>query len=161
MNHARMRQFVFTGLLTAIAVVLGRFFLIPVPWTHGNVNLCDLGIMLAGLLLGPVAGGITGGLSGMLLDLISGYAAYAPFSLIVHGLEGFMVGWIYKRTNNQYLALGLGIVVMVAGYFVADSVLYKVIAGFLGIGTNLVQGLAGAVVTVLVLNPLQRTIRVR
>lgn len=159
MQHERMRKLVLTGLLTAVAVVLGRFFLIPVPWTHGNVNLCDLGIMLAGLLLGPVAGGVTGGLSGMILDLISGYAAYAPFSLIAHGLEGLVVGWIYQQTNNRYLALIMGAVVMVAGYFVADSVLYQVTAGILGLGTNLLQGLAGAVVTLLVLKPLQQALQ--
>lgn len=161
MQHDRIRKLVITGLLTAVAVVLGRFFLIPVPWTHGNVNLCDLGIMLAGLLLGPVAGGISGGLSGMILDLISGYAAYAPFSLVVHGLEGFLVGWLYQRAKNRYLALGVGIVAMVAGYFVTDSILYKFAAGFLGLGTNFLQGLVGAVVTLVVLKPLQQALRTR
>ena len=72
MNHQRTQKQVLTALLVAVAVVMGRFFLIPIPWTHGNVNLCDLGIMIAALMIGPLAGGVVGGLSGMILDLISG-----------------------------------------------------------------------------------------
>lgn len=159
MNHQRVKKQVFTALMVAISVVMGRFFLIPIPWTHGNVNLCDLGIMVAALLIGPLAGGIVGGLSGMILDLISGYAAYAPFSLLAHGLEGLVIGYLHQKTHNRYLALGGGVLMMVVGYFFADSILYTITAGVLGLGTNLLQGLIGTGITLVVIPALHRAIR--
>lgn len=92
----------------------------------------------------------------LLLDLISGYANFAPFSFLAHGLEGFLAGWLYTRTHNRFLSLGVGIVVMVAVYVVANGVLYTWVAGILGIGTDLLQGIIGAVVAALVYQPLKR-----
>ncbi|MFR0771269.1 MAG: ECF transporter S component [Limosilactobacillus pontis] len=40
---------------------MGRFFVIPIPWTHGYINLCDAGILIAALLLGPAYGTAVGG----------------------------------------------------------------------------------------------------
>lgn len=153
-SQSGMRKFIFAALLLAITVVFGRIFIIPIPWTHGNVNLCDAGIFIAAMLMGPLYGGVVGGFGGLLLDLISGYTQYAPFSFIAHGLEGLVTGWLYRRTGNkkfaQVCALAAGIIVMVLGYFVADSIMYKLTAGVLGIGTNILQGIVGAIVAVLV-----------
>lgn len=157
-----LRSFIFAALLLAITVVFGRIFIIPIPWTHGNVNLCDAGIFIAAMLLGPAYGGIVGGFGGLLLDLISGFTQYAPFSLIAHGLEGIISGWLYRKTSSKvghWLALALGTVVMVAAYFVADTIMYKIAAGLLGIGTNLLQGIVGAVVAMLVVRSLKQRIK--
>lgn len=147
-NH--LRQLIFGALMMALTVVLGRVFNIPIPWTHGNINLCDACILICALVLGPVSGAIVGGLGGLLLDLISGYSQYMFFSLIAHGLEGFIAGWLFKRYHRQPLALGAAIIVMVACYFAADSILYTPIVGALGIPTNLIQGIVGAIVTLVV-----------
>lgn len=151
MKSKRIKLNVFTALMIAMSVVLGRCFLIPIFWTRGNINLCDAGIMLASLILGPFYGALVGGIGGMLLDLISGYAQFAIFSLMAHGLEGLVIGFIYfklkNRTWSKYLALFLGSVVMIAGYVVADSYLYSLKAGWLGIGTNILQALIGAIVS--------------
>lgn len=141
---------ILTAMFIAATVAISRFFIIPVPMTHGNVNLCDAGIFISAILLGPVVGGVVGGASGLLLDLTSGYTQYMWFSLIVHGTEGLIVGLIaHKKVDTKWtkaLAVIIGIIVMVAGYFVADSVLYTPYAGFVGIGTNLLQGIVGAVI---------------
>lgn len=84
------------------------------------------------------------------------------FSLIVHGAEGLIVGLIAgKNTDKKWtklIAVSVGIVIMVIGYFVADSVLYTMYAGFVGIGTNLIQGLVGAVIAYLVTPKLRKRI---
>ena len=46
------------GIITAANVVIARTFLIPIPFTHGNINLCDAGIVLVALLFGSRAGGV-------------------------------------------------------------------------------------------------------
>ena len=42
----RLRRSIIAAMLLALTLVLGRFFLIPIPWTHGNVNLCDAGVFI-------------------------------------------------------------------------------------------------------------------
>ncbi|KRL41640.1 MAG: ECF transporter S component [Liquorilactobacillus nagelii] len=143
-----LKQLVQIALLIAVNVAVARFFIIPVPMTHGNINLCDAGIFIAALLFGRKAGLIVGGLSGFLLDLISGYPQYMFFSLIIHGLEGFLAGWLSEHPSRKALvaAMGTGVLVMVAGYFATDTLLYQLQAGLIGIPTNLFQGVIGGLV---------------
>ncbi|AEB74492.1 ECF transporter S component [Lentilactobacillus buchneri] len=153
---------VLTAMFIAVTVAISRFFIIPIPMTHGNINLCDAGIFISALLLGPRVGGVVGGASGFLLDLISGYGQYMWFSLIVHGAEGLIVGLIAgKNTDRKWtklIAVSVGIVIMVIGYFVADSFLYNIYAGYIGIGTNLIQGAVGALIAYLVTPRLKKRI---
>ncbi|GAB6092260.1 ECF transporter S component [Furfurilactobacillus curtus] len=152
-NRGQLQKLMLTAMLVAVTVVISRLFIIPVPMTHGNINLCDAGIFIAALALGPKVGGTVGALSGFLLDLLSGYAQYMFFSLIIHGLEGFLVGYLSQRlsgTMARWLALGIGGVVMVAGYFLADSLLYGPAVGLVGLATNPIQAVVGGVVAWLV-----------
>ena len=156
-----LKQLVLLALLTAINVVVSRIFIIPMPLTHGNINLCDAIIYLVALLYGPVAGGIVGGLSGFLLDLLGGYGQFMLFSLVVHGLEGFFVGLVFRYWNlgNQIVkaavAGAIGVLLMVAGYFVTNTVLYTFAAGFASLFTNTIQGVVGVVIAIVLLPSLQ------
>ncbi|WEV39231.1 ECF transporter S component [Lactobacillus sp. ESL0680] len=158
-------QLVFLALLTALNVVLSRILIIPIPATHGNINFCDTGIFLAAITLGPVAGLLVGGLSGFLLDLLSGYAQFMLFSLVIHGLEGLLVGLLVKKAVQDgrkwlryILALAVGIIVMVGGYYLANWLLYSTAAGVLGLLTDTIQGIAGAIVAVILLPALQKVL---
>ncbi|CUS25479.1 Pyridoxine ECF transporter substrate-specific component PdxU [Paucilactobacillus oligofermentans DSM 15707 = LMG 22743] len=143
-----VRRSVILALMIAITVVVSRIFLIPIPMTHGNVNLCDAGIIIAAIMFGKRDGFIVGALSGFLLDLISGYAQYMFFSLLIHGLEGLIVGWLgyQHRRKTQVLAIIIGIFIMVLGYFITDAILYKPVAGLAGIPANAIQGIIGSIV---------------
>lgn len=151
-----LKRLLYIAILMAITIVMGRFFLIPIPFTHGNVNLCDAGIMLCALLLGPRAGMVVGGFSGMTLDLISGYSQYMLFSLLIHGLEGFTCGWLFNLTHNKLLATTCSAIIMVIGYFSADSLLYSVSVGSLGIIGNVFQGLIGIIISLIILPKLDK-----
>ncbi|MFD1421630.1 ECF transporter S component [Lactiplantibacillus songbeiensis] len=142
------RTIALLGLLIAVTVVISRLLIIPIPMTHGNVNLCDAGIMIAALLFGRRGGVIVGGASGFILDLISGYSQYMLFSLIVHGVEGWLVGQLGagKSKRRQLVAMSVGGLVMVVGYFVSDSILYAMPTGLIGIPTNAVQAILGGVI---------------
>ena len=97
---------------------------------------------------------------GLFLDLISGFTQYAPFSLIAHGLEGLIAGWLAKKAGSrkvgQWCALIIAALVMVVCYFFANSLLYTWTAGVLGIGTNLLQGIIGVIITMLVVPAVKR-----
>lgn len=147
-ENTSLKRVTLVALLIAANVVISRFFIIPVPMTHGNINLCDAGIFIAALLLGRREGLVVGGLSGFLLDLISGYTQYMFFSLIVHGLEGLMVGWLNEKHTRKslILAMSCGVLIMVGGYFLTDTFLYTLTAGLIGITTNFLQGVVGGLV---------------
>ncbi|KRN89122.1 ECF transporter S component [Ligilactobacillus ceti] len=138
------------ALITAVNVAIARIFIIPMPLTHGYINLCDTGIVLAALLFGSRAGGIVGALSGLLLDLIAGYPQYMIFSFLVHGLEGYAVGRIADTDSKQKTKMTIGIVVgvciVVVGYFFVDTFLYNIQAGLFSIPGNIIQGSVGSLV---------------
>ena len=62
------RTIAILGMLIALNVVISIFFHIPIPMTHGYINLCDAGIFIAALIFGWRGGVIVGGASGLLLD---------------------------------------------------------------------------------------------
>lgn len=162
-RQERIKKLTLAAMLLALSVVFGRLFLIPLPWTRGNVNLCDAAIFVGVMLLGPWYGGAIGGFAGLFLDLISGFAQYAPFSFIAHGLEGLIAGLVIRWLPNrwgQFLGLALGIIIMVICYFFADSFLYNWATGTLGIIPNTIQGLIGAVIAVLFERPLRNRLNI-
>ncbi len=157
MKHNKIKKIVFLAVFTALNVAISRIILIPVPFTHGYINLCDAGIMLIAALAGPEAGLLVGGCSGFLLDLISGYGQFMLFSLVVHGLEGYFVGRLYKKQHYWRLLFANfgGAAIMVFGYFITDIILYGITAGILGIFTNAVQGIAGSIIAVVLVRALK------
>ena len=162
-KQVQTKKMTLAAMLLALAIVFGRLFLIPLPWTRGNVNLCDAAIFIGAMLLGPWYGGTIGGFAGLFLDLMSGFAQYAPFSFIAHGLEGLLTGlvmrWLPGRWG-RFLGLAVGIIVMVVCYFFADSFLYNWATGTLGVIPNTIEGLIGALIALLFAKPLRRRLNI-
>lgn len=156
-HRSELQQMVIAAVLIAVNVVVSRIFVIPVPMTNGYLNLCDALIIVAGLTLGPKWGAAIGGLSGFLLDLFAGYGQYMFFSLLVHGLEGFVAGLALHFDNKvvRFLIMVLSALLMVVGYWLVDTFLYSPTAGIAGIIPNLFQAGAGVLVA-LVLLPIIR-----
>lgn len=107
-------------------------FIVPftIPTTGGYINLGDIGVMISGLLFGPIIGGIAGGIGSAFTDLFLAPVYTIP-TLIIKGLEGFIVGLIanprkfYKKFNfRDVLAVMIGGLFMVFGYFLAEIILY-------------------------------------
>jgi uncharacterized membrane protein len=119
------------GIFAALICVLTMIIAVPVPATQGFINIGDAGVMITGLLFGPIIGGIAGGVGSALADIFLGYTIYAPATLIIKGLEGFIVGIIanprknYRKINyRDVLAVVIGGAVMVFGYFIYELVLF-------------------------------------
>ncbi len=142
------RKLALVGIMTALVLAMTRS---AVPNGIGYNHLGDVAIFFTSFAFGPWAGMIAGGIGTALADLLSGeYAAFAPLSLLVHGLQGFVAGWIYlKRPDNTGLILGVvvGGVIIVGGYFLGEA-----LVPLWGVGDavgellpNTVQALIGAV----------------
>jgi uncharacterized membrane protein len=119
------------GVFSALICLLTMVISIPIPATQGFINIGDAGVMICGLLFGPIIGGFSGGIGSSLADIFLGFTIYAPGTLIIKGLEGFIVGFIanpnkyYKKINyRDILAVIAGGLLMVYGYFLYELFVY-------------------------------------
>ncbi len=125
------RQLTLTALLIALVAAATLVIRIPVPATQGYINLGDSMVYVSALLFGPVTGLLAGGVGSALADLIGGYGQFAPYTLVIKGLEGLVVGWLARRLGGKLAsaadlaraaaAVVAGGVLMVAGYYVAEA----------------------------------------
>lgn len=121
------------GIFAALTCVTTMVISIPIPATQGFINIGDAIVMIAGLLLGPIIGGIAGGVGSSLADIFLGYTIYAPATLIIKGLEGFIVGLIANPKNHFFkfnyrdvIAVIAGGLIMVFGYFFYEILIFGI-----------------------------------
>jgi len=139
------------------ALVCVATFIIRIPNPMGGYfNFGDVMIFVSALTFGPVIGGLAGGLGSALADII-GFPLFAPFTLVIKGVEGSIAGLITNRKSvfRDTLAMTMAGVEMVVGYFLVELYLLQwglggalaevpgniaqiVIGGFVGIPIALV-----------------------
>lgn len=95
----RTRDVAAAGLMIALVFVVTRAFIVPIPQTRGFFNLGEAAIYMASVLFGPVVGALSGGLGSALADLSLGYSQYAPYTLVIKGVEGAVVGLFAQRLH--------------------------------------------------------------
>jgi len=151
MKKMKTQKLALLAMMIALTTVGTLFLRIPGLVPNGYVNFGDMFLMFTGLLLGPAAGFTAGSFGSALADIVSGYAIYAPITFFVKGLEGFVCGWIYKKMNQKYAVLATltGGVLMVFGYFIGEIILYSIGAATADIFGNTLQGIANALLAVL------------
>jgi uncharacterized membrane protein len=121
-----------TAVFTALVFLSTYLFQIPIPATQGYFNLGDIMIFISALTFGPIVGGFAGGVGSFLSDALGGFGSFAPFTLIIKGSEGFVAGLISRRSVQRrtlMLAWAAGSVIMVLGYFLAESFLIALFFG--------------------------------
>ncbi|MGH2454510.1 MAG: ECF transporter S component [bacterium] len=111
----KSREIALTGLMAALTLVVTRAFIIPIPQTKGFFNVGETAIYMAALLFGPRVGALAGGIGSALADLSLGYASFAPFTLVIKGVEGYVVGLLGQRTQTGIVAMVPGALGLLAG----------------------------------------------
>ncbi len=114
----------------------------------GYTNLGDIVVVFAALLLGQYGGALVGGLGSAAADLILGYGIFAPITFIAKGLEGYVCGLAANKKGLVFHLLPLvGVLLMVAGYFVGEIFLPSMglAAALAELLPNAVQALVGYV----------------
>lgn len=160
MNNNRTKKIVFSALMAALTTAATMVIHIPSAFS-GYIHLGDGMVLLSGMLLGPMAGAAAGGIGSMMADLLSGYAFYAPATLIIKALAAFAGGYLYKHLRSRSRPGGFrvsaGVVcsaVVTGGYFLFELAVYSWPAAISNVPFNLVQNLfsliaAGALLPVL------------
>jgi len=156
------RMIAFAGLAVALVAVTTMLIQIPVPQTKGYINLGDAVILVFAMLFGWKIGCIGGGIGSALADLLTGYGHWAPFTLIIKGLEGLIVGLFASRemkTTARIAILILAVGEMIAGYFLVETVLYGTGAALVEVPGNLIQGGSSVVISMLLFYAIKRVER--
>ena len=111
------------GLFAALTIIATLVFKVPVPSFNIYFNMGESIIYLVALLYGGPAGAIIGGVASALADIIGGYPLWAPITLIIKGVEGFIVGTMVRKTSIP-VAIALGAIPLVLGYASVAGILY-------------------------------------
>jgi uncharacterized membrane protein len=157
-----------TGMMVAL-VTVGTFINIPTPGNIGGlVHLGTLITFAIAIKYGPKYGAIAGGIGAMIFDIYFIYLLWAPATLLIRLLMGYVVGSIahYKLKEGKdslfnFIALTVGGVIIVVGYFLFQSFIlglmgetngdyYGVSAALISIPGNVIQYLIGLLALVLV-----------
>lgn len=143
------RELTLMALFIAMTTIATMIIRVPTI-TSGYVNIGDAMIFFVALSFGKKYGAICGGIGSALADLISGYTHYILITLVVKGLEGFVVGCLFKLGKKKAfvapLACLVGGAIMVLGYFACEATflsygmgaLKSVVPNIVQAGTSLV-----------------------
>lgn len=152
MKNDSIRKLVWAGLFTALVTVATMVIHIPSP-AGGYVNAGDAVVILGAFLLGPGWGAFAAGLGSALADIFTGYALYAPATLVIKALMALTAGAILRAAKKKrkltaaIFGSAAAELLMVAGYFAYEALILPYGLGALAnIPGNCIQGVFGAVV---------------
>ena len=149
------KDLVETALLTTLVFVATAFINIrlPILSSGGLVHLGNVILFAAAILFGKKKGAIAGAVGMAIFDLSSGWALWAPFTLVVRGIMGYVVGTIaYSNNKNgdnfliNILAVFVSGIWMIIGYYITEVILYgNLLAPVASIPGNITQLVVGLV----------------
>lgn len=133
-------------ILGFVVLVTVATMLVPIPVPGGGFfNFGDVMVVFVGLHSGRKAGALAGGIGSAIADLLL-FPLFAPITLAVKGLEGFICGLAHgKSAFLQFVLPLLGCGLIVGGYFLGEMFmpqLGKAVA-LADLPVNIVQASAG------------------
>jgi uncharacterized membrane protein len=96
-NRLNTRAVAGAAVFTAFVAAATMAFSLSIPVTNGYFNIGEIMVYTAALLMGPYVGGFAGGVGSAISDLVLGFGIFAPGTLAIKGIEGFVVGYLSSR----------------------------------------------------------------
>lgn len=172
MGEHTIRPIILSALLAALTAGATLVIRIPTP-TLGYIHPGDGLVLLCGILLGPGPGAVAAGIGSMLADLLGGFPAWAPGTLVIKALTALVSGALYRLCLKRAgMSAPLRVILcgvpaealMVAGYFLYEVGMLALsgsalpaasAAALAGVPFNGVQGGVGVAICALLLPVLQ------
>lgn len=132
-SKSKIRDMVETALLISLVFVSTAFINIKLPIlsSGGLVHLGTGMLFISAIVFGKEKAAIAGAVGMAIFDLSSGWALWAPFTFVVRGAMGYIMGAIAYSNNkkgNSIMFNILGIVVsgavMILGYYITEGIIY-------------------------------------
>lgn len=159
---SHVRDLTITAIFIALTYVFTAFVNVrlPIAANGGLIHLGNIPLFIGAIIFGKKTGALAGGIGMGLFDLLSGWTAWAPFTLIIVGLMGYVVGAITEKHSTFFwhaLAIAAACVIKVAGYYIAEVILYgNWVAPAASIPGNLVQIAVAAVIVLPIIGILRK-----
>lgn len=179
------KKLIIAALMAAFTCVATMIIKIPTP-TFGYIHLGDGLVLLSGIVLGPVSGSLAAGIGSMFADIFSGYVSWAPATFLIKALTAGAGGLLFHMLNTRIqskFARSAGVIfsgligeaIMVIGYFLYEAGLAAFASGGFskaalwagiassatGIPFNIVQGMVGIVICLVLLPVLLKIPNIR
>jgi len=136
---------------------------IPLP-SKGYINIGDAVVLLSGWLLSPLYGFLAAGIGSALADIFSGYIIYAPATFVIKGIMSLLSCILFKKvflnSKKVFSRIISGLIaeiVMVGGYFLFEGLLYGFMTAAANIPANAIQGTAGIILGLLLVEVFEKS----
>lgn len=130
------------SLLVALVFAATSSMSVYIPATRGYFNLGDSMVFLVSLIFGPIVGSLAGGVGSAISDVFLGYMVYAPATLVIKALEGYLTGYTFhvlterRSKTASFLMVSSAIVaIAIASLLALKMVSSEVEITFVTIGT--------------------------
>ena len=159
---SKTKGIVITAMMASLICV--ATMIIKIPTSFGYINLGDCFVLLAGWVLSPVYGFCAAAIGSALADIFSAYTIYAPVTFVIKGLMALIAFYGYKILKSKcgellsgIISGGVAEILMIAGYFVFEGILYGFAASAVNIPFNAVQGAVGLILGILLVKIFRKT----
>ena len=159
------KELVLDAMFIALTYVFTAFVNVrlPIAANGGLIHLGNVPLFICAILLGKRTGMLAGAFGMGLFDLLSGWTAWAPFTFIIVGIMGYVVGAMTEK-HDQYgwkvAAIFAAFVIKIVGYYIAEIILYgNFIAPISSVPGNVVQIAVAAVVVLIVIEPIEIAVK--
>jgi uncharacterized membrane protein len=162
----KTREVVLCGLLTAMVFVSTRFINVRLPLSinGGLIHMGNTMLFMIAIVFGKRRGAIAGALGMGLFDILSGWFLWAPFTAVIRGAMGYIVGRAAEgKSGKQQLFYTLGgiilsSIVMIGGYYITEGLLYgNWVAPMTSVPGNIIQLVLGAAIGLPLAEALKKT----
>ncbi len=161
MKNRKLKLTIISALFAALVCVATMVVKIPTP-LNGYINLGDCVILVAAFTLPCGYGFLAAGIGSCLADILSGYTAYAPATFVIKGfmvLVVCLVTKLLKVNKPNFVKVVSGVLAeltMVLGYYIFEGFMYGFVPSLANIPMNLIQGVAGLVLAVVLIKVLEK-----
>jgi len=149
------RDLVQVGLLIALVFISTRFINIrlPISINGGLIHLGNCMLFTIAIVFGKHKGALAGAFGMALFDIFSSWVIWAPFTFIIRGAMGYIIGSIANNSQRKgddmlinVLAIGIAGIVMIFGYYITEVILYgNLYAPITSVPGNVVQIVIGMI----------------
>lgn len=90
---------VVNGVFIALTLVATYLIQIRLPFigAGGLIHMGNIPLFIGAWIFGRKTGAIAGGIGMGLFDLLSGWVSWAPFTLVIVGLMGYVIGKVEEK----------------------------------------------------------------
>ena len=163
-NTSSAKQVAINGISIALVFIATGFInlRLPIVANGGLIHLGNVPLFLAAIIFGKKTGAISGAVGMALFDLFSGWTLWAPFTFVIVGIMGWVVGKITEdKSHNTILwyviAILAALAIKIVGYYIAEGIIYgNWVAPAASIPGNIVQILTAAVIVLPLSKPLKK-----